>query len=316
MKRINLIMLFFPLLLGASGCTSQIVDINININNVRKINVFSGSIRKFVGIINREQIEYITNNFNNLNLKKNNEQAENEFLYSIAWYGDNENIIDDVTIISSNKLIYDNIVYTISNFNKEIDIQYIDNVFKEASNHDSEFIEAGLYYGNNNSEPTPPLATAIKAKKTQETIANLTVYAGYIKGFIDKRNNNVWGSNPGYGKFILERVIMDNKNNEISNHIFQLNDFENEEKYSVRPVCIKEGTDAVYFRDFSFYFEDKFNFDEISTDQGNIFYRINLIDENNQIIGDRLNCGQSIVGLYFKKTNNQITFSLYDIFNE
>lgn len=246
-------------------------------------------------------------------MKKHNEKANNGFLYSITWYDANEEIIDGVTIMADNKIIYDNSVYYIADTDKEIDINYFDDVFEELSNYDSEFVEAGLYYNNsNNDEPTSWLATAIKAKKIQESIINLTAYAGYIEGFIDKWNDNAWESNPGYGKFVLERVITDRRSTEISSQIFQLNDFENENKYSVRSVCIKEGTDAVNFRDFSFHFEDEFNFDEIPIDQGYIFYCINLVDDNNQIIGNRLNCGQSIIGLYFKKVNNQITFSLYD----
>ena len=64
------------------------------------------------------------------------------------------------------------------------------------TNHDNnnggnEYIEAGLYFDNNSSEPTPWLATAIKAQKTQETVVNFTVYAGYEKDFFDKWNNKM-----------------------------------------------------------------------------------------------------------------------------
>lgn len=63
MKKIYSIILFFVLLLGVSGCANQVMGTNINIDNVNKINVFSGSIGKLVEIVNDEQIEYITNNF-------------------------------------------------------------------------------------------------------------------------------------------------------------------------------------------------------------------------------------------------------------
>ncbi|MBQ2883271.1 MAG: hypothetical protein IJE43_05805 [Alphaproteobacteria bacterium] len=185
------------------------------------------------------------------------------------------------------------------------------------TNHDNnnggnEYIEAGLYFDNNSSEPTPWLATAIKAQKTQETVVNFTVYAGYEKDFFDKWNNNAWKTNPGYGTFAVERVFCDRNGEEVYSHIYLLNDFEDENKYSVQVVSTEQGSDAVMFRNFSFHFEDEFDFNEISIDQGYIFYRIILVNDNNQIIAVNLKCGISVGNLYFEKAGNQITFSLYD----
>ena len=184
--------------------------------------------------------------------------------------------------------------------------------FPENDNGDSEYVEAGLYFSNNSSEPTPWLATAIKAQKTQETVVNFTVYAGYEKDFFDKWNNNAWETNPGYGTFAVERVVCDRSGEEIYSHIHLLNDFEDENKYSVQVVSTKQGTNAVMFRDFSFHFEDEFDFNEISIDEGYVFYRIILVNDNNQIIAVNLKCGISVGNLYFKKADNQVTFSLYD----
>lgn len=184
--------------------------------------------------------------------------------------------------------------------------------FPENNNGDSEYVEAGLYFSNNISEPTPWLATAIKAQKTQETVVNFTVYAGYEKDFFDKWNNNAWETNPGYGTFAVERVVCDRNGEEIYSHIHLLNDFEDENKYSVQIVSTDQGTDAVMFRNFSFHFEDEFDLNEISIDKGYVFYRIILVNDSNQIIIDNLKCGISVGNLYFKKADNQVTFSLYD----
>ena len=303
MKKNYPILLFFVLLL--CGCANQVADLDFNIKDVDKITIFSGTAGEQVEIVNDEQIDHITNNLNNLSfIKDKSSKGYDGFLYNITLYDSNEEKIDDIIIMNDNRISYNDYFYYVADNDKEIDIGYLDGVF--------EFVEAGLYYSNNNSEPTPWLATAVKTKKIQESVVNFIVYTGYTKGFIDKWNNDAWESNPGYGKFAVERVICDRSGMEISSHIYPLNDFEDENKYSVQAVCTMEGTDTVTFRDFSFHFEDEFHLDEIPIEQGYIFYRIILVDENNQIIVANLKCGISAIDLYFKKVDNQITFSLYD----
>lgn len=64
--------------------------------------------------------------------------------------------------------------------------------------------------------------------------------------------------------------------------------------------------------DFSFHFEESISLDEIIVELGVIFYDICLLDDNNQILMQSLNCGISLGSLYFEKSDDQIIFSNTD----
>lgn len=285
---------------------------NANISNVDKITIFCRLTGEFVEVVDDEQINHITTNLTNLVFNKDKpSKIYDNFLYYIKFCDSNGKKLDDVIIMSDTRICYKDYFYDVAD-ERKIDVAIIGELFDNKETNVGDFVEAGLYYSDSNSEPTPWLATAIKAKKTQESVVNFTIYAGYQQGFIDKWNNDAWKSNPGYGVFAMERVICDRNGTVISSNIFQLNDFECENNYLVRAVSIAEGTDAVTFRDFSFHFEDELDIDEFAIDQGYIFYRIILVDGDNKIIVTDFNCGESAIDLYFKKVADQITFSLYD----
>lgn len=109
---------------------------------------------------------------------------------------------------------------------------------------ENDYVENGFKITYENSDITPWLWIATKTKKEQENTANILVYAGYFKGFMNKWNENAFGSNPGYGKFSLQRIIMDRNNNEISKNFYDLPSFADENKYEVS-VYSEEGTDKV-----------------------------------------------------------------------
>lgn len=169
------------------------------------------------------------------------------------------------------------------------------------------FVESGFNFNSNNSEPTPWLATAIKAKKKQENKANLNVSAGYMRGFIEKRNDDGFLTNPGYGTFALERVIENkDKTNKLIN-FYNLPNFEDESKYMLRVKMIDD-SDGIASREFSYSFEDYFDIEQITFEQGLVYYKICLLDENNELITDIIQCGISIGAIYFSKINNKILF--------
>lgn len=90
-------------------------------------------------------------------------------------------------------------------------------------NTESKFIESGFLIGSESGELTSRLSTAIKAESKQEEKVKFSVYAGYEIGFIDKWNSFV--TNPGYGKFALQRCIRNRTDMDISNSYFDLPDF-------------------------------------------------------------------------------------------
>ena len=171
-----------------------------------------------------------------------------------------------------------------------------------SNNIESRFVESGFSI---NSELNTWLSTAVKAERKQEEKAYLTVYAGYLTGFIDKRNS--FTTNPGYGRFALQRCIRDKMNNDISYTYFELPDFYNESKYLI--TC-KEDKDGTLSRIFTFQFEDSILLNQISISEGYICYIICLLDDDNQIIekGKDLFGGISIGGLFFNKEEKQIFF--------
>lgn len=170
------------------------------------------------------------------------------------------------------------------------------------NNVESRFVESGFSV---NSEINPWLATAVKAERKQEEKANLTVYAGYLTGFIDKRNS--FATNPGYGRFALQRCVRDKTNNDVSYKYFELPNFYDESKYLI--TC-KEDNDGTLSRIFTFQFEDSILLNQISISEGYICYIIRLLDDENQIIekGKDLFGGISIGGLFFSKEEKQIFF--------
>lgn len=182
------------------------------------------------------------------------------------------------------------------------------------NNIESKFIESGFLIDSESGELNPWLSTAIKAEKKQAEKAKFSVYAGYSTGFIDKWNSFV--TNPGYGRFALQRCIRDQIDNDISNYYFDLPDFYDESKYL---VTYKEESNGSLSKNFTFEFDDLIPLDEITIERGYVCYIICLLDDTNQAIqgeGDLFG-GMSIGSLHFERTDNQITFSKYaNSFNE
>lgn len=174
--------------------------------------------------------------------------------------------------------------------------------------HASAFVESGFLYDSDNCDPTPWISTAIKADKTQEKSVTLIVSVGYLNGFIEMWDN--CPLNPGYGIFILQRIITNKNETIISTKNFLLQDFNDESKYSIYYKKFSNKNDNLYFLEFNFKLFDSFSLDEISTNQGRIFYTICLTDSNKTISGDFFT-GIGIGSLYFKKIDNQMMFSLY-----
>lgn len=174
---------------------------------------------------------------------------------------------------------------------------------------ESEFIESGFLNNSESSEISPWLSTAIKGKKTQKEKAILTAYAGYHTGFVNKWNN--FSNKPNYERVVLQRCIRDRLNNDITSAFFDLPDFFNESKYEVRDI---ENNDGSSRHVFTFKYEDRIPLSEITTERGRVYYKICLLDENNQVIKENLGIFGpiSISDLYFKKIDNKITFALYE----
>lgn len=174
---------------------------------------------------------------------------------------------------------------------------------------ESKFIESGFSNNSEFNEIEPWLSTAVKTKIKQKEKADLIVYAGYHTGFIDAYNNFV--TKPDYDRVVLQRCIRDQEGNDISNSYFDLPDFYEESKYLVTE---REEIDGSSTKQFTFKFEDLILLNEVTIERGYVCYKISLLDDKNQVIEENLGLFDAISmgGLYFKITDNQITFSLYE----
>lgn len=172
------------------------------------------------------------------------------------------------------------------------------------------FVEVGFeeYYGASN--PTSQVGLAFKAQKEQSLNATFNVYIGARKGFVEDWRNDLWGCNPGRGKFAINRVIEDEAGNEIKNDFIVLDDFPNDEKYPLTYEAIEGTLDGVAMH-FEGFVVDTCNFSSIDALKGSIGYYICYYDDINQrpFEGDYYLYGVSWGGkLNFEKKDENIVF--------
>lgn len=68
-------------------------------------------------------------------------------------------------------------------------------------------LKVGFDKCSGSSAPTPQVGLAFTSKNKQSLNATFDVYVGARKGFSVDWKNNLWGCNPGYGKFAINREI-------------------------------------------------------------------------------------------------------------
>lgn len=173
----------------------------------------------------------------------------------------------------------------------------------------SDMIESGFSLGDGASESTPWISTAIRSKKKQDNISDLEIYVGHYYNFMEKWNEDIWSSNPGYGKFAIQRIILDEKREIYSEKFFDLVNF-GDDSYLVTYNYDDEIPNKVNSIEFRYSFIDTINFEQITIQNGLVKYSIQLVDENYAIITDKLNFAISINSmLNFTKNGTSITFS-------
>lgn len=143
------------------------------------------------------------------------------------------------------------------------------------------FVEVGFnkYYGQSSS--TSQVGLAFKAEKGQSLNATFNVYIGARKGFAKDWENDLWGCNPGYGAFVINRVIEDKAGNELQCDYIELDDFPDDEKYPLSYETIEGTTDGVIMH-YEGFVTDTFDFGSINISEGHIGYYICYYDDVNQ----------------------------------
>ncbi len=162
------------------------------------------------------------------------------------------------------------------------------------------------------SAPTPQVGLAFTSKNKQSLNATFDVYVGTRKGFSEDWKNDLWGCNPGYGKFAINREIKTEAGETFKNDYMIIDDFPNEEKYLLTYETIEGTVDGV-IPHYSGYIEDTFDFSSIDLAKGKIGYFIVYYDDINKKPFEE-NVYQ--YGIYwggtmnFEKTDGEIVFSV------
>lgn len=173
------------------------------------------------------------------------------------------------------------------------------------------FIEVGFdeYHGAYNN-PTSQVGLAFKAKKEQSLNATFNVYVGARRGFAEDWRNDLWGCNPGHGKFAINRVVADEADNEIKNDFIVLDDFPDDKKYPLTYETIEGTSDGVVMH-FEGFVVNTYDFSSVDALKGSIGYYICYYDDINQrpFEGDYYLYGISWGGkLSFEKKDGNIVF--------
>lgn len=175
----------------------------------------------------------------------------------------------------------------------------------------STIVEVGFneYYGLSN--PTSQVGLAFTAENEQSLSAIFNVYIGARKGFTEDWQKDLWGCNPGYGKFAINRIIEDETGNELQNDFIVLDDFPNDEKYPLTYKAIKGTVDGVKMQ-YETFMKDTIDFRSFDVSRGSIGYYICYYDDVNQKPFEE-NCylyGISWGGqLNFEKNDKNVIFS-------
>lgn len=124
--------------------------------------------------------------------------------------------------------------------------------------------------------------------------------------------NDLWGCNPGYGKFAINREIKTEAGETFKNDYMIIDDFPNEEKYLLTYETIEGTVDGV-IPHYRGYIEDTFDFSSIDLAKGKIGYHIVFYDDINQKLFDE---NVYLYGIYwggtmnFEKVNEEVVLSI------
>lgn len=152
-------------------------------------------------------------------------------------------------------------------------------------------------------EFSPNLRTSCVIKQEQESDSIVVeVGVGHYQGFSDDWNQNVFGINPGYGYFAVERTVSDLNGEIISMSFHNLDNFL-DDTYNFTTTYISSINSNV---NFNYSYKDYLpKLDNLIT--GKITYTIVLINQN-EVLVDNFKGGAYNSVIYFKTKNNKCLF--------
>ncbi len=124
MKKLIALILVSICSLSLVGCSSEII---FDITSTSKIELRSGSDGTTVEITNREDIKRITDNISALKFSEEGSSKDHSgWSYWLKWYDSENNLIEEIVVMSEKQINYKDYFYTCMEADHEIDISFFD----------------------------------------------------------------------------------------------------------------------------------------------------------------------------------------------
>ena len=111
-------------------------------------------------------------------------------------------------------------------------------------------------------QPVARVTLAFKTEREQPLDSRFNVYIGADKGFGEDYEKYCSQNNINNGKFAINRVIENEKGQQLNNEYIVLDDFPNDEKYLLTREIVK-GKEDVYVVHYTGCYVDSFDFESI-----------------------------------------------------
>ena len=124
MKKLIALCLVLACLASLAACSSQMT---FNIAQASKIELRSGNNGTTVEVTDEEDIKHITDNINALRFSKgSSSKYSTGWRYWLKWYDSENNLIEEIVVMSEYNIDYKNYFYTSMDADAEIDLLFFD----------------------------------------------------------------------------------------------------------------------------------------------------------------------------------------------
>lgn len=129
MKKPIALGLILACLASLAGCSSKMT---FSITEASKIELRSGNSGTTVEIMDEEDIMHITDSINTLQFSKGGACKDSTgWRYWLKWYDSENNLIEEIVVISEYNIDYKNYFYTIMDSDAEIDLLFFDELLSK-----------------------------------------------------------------------------------------------------------------------------------------------------------------------------------------
>ncbi len=130
MKRFFVLISVTVIIFSFTGCADKVVSFDIS--GAAKITVFSGSTGRELEITDASAIGNITDDINcRTFIREKSSKHVDGFSYQVKWYDSQNNLIEEITLMSGNKISYDGYFYIEENSDSQLCLDYIESLYPD-----------------------------------------------------------------------------------------------------------------------------------------------------------------------------------------